>query len=396
MTPRERLLTAIVGGLMAILVGYWGYSQIASSFRRRAAQRRQVIEETQRKQQILDRAIRTSQQMSHYESMSLPSNLEIARSQYQGWLSEILTLTEMQDPQVKVIAETRRADGSTILSLSVSGKGDLRQVTQLLAKFYEIHLLHRIRILPLRPVPETKWLDVNMTVDALILASAPENQDLDVTSRSPLADVDMEALTRPILERNFFAAQNRAPFLGVADEHRVEVGKMWTLGLDGSDPDTLDRLTYRLLAGPDTVRLDASSGALVWKPEEEGLFSVKVAVTDDGIPQLSTEKTLTVDVVPPAPEPEMTAEEEAAEREAAKFDDARFTYAIASVDVSGDAQIWLQIRTKGEMQRLRVGDRVSIGSVDGTITKITSRGFEWESDGATRMVTLGDPLVPAR
>ncbi len=392
MSERERILASIVGGLLFLLASYWTYNQVEAAFHRRSVIRRQILGDLERKQQTLDAAVRVSRDLERYERMSLPSDVEIARSQYQAWLSGLLTLTNMSDPHVKLTSQSRRANGSTLLTCSVSGKGNVEQWATFLHEFYSTDVLHRIRILPIRPIPDTKLLDVNLTINALILAAAPADQDLDLSQSSRLAEFGADKIRYPIVQRNMFSPPNHPPRLPEDDTQTVMRGGRLAVSLAAEEPDRLDKLTYSLIEGPADARFDPENGSLVWQAKELGEYLFRVRVSDDGIPSATDETHLRVTVVEPPPSPQ-TAAATAAEEKPRGLDDARFTYVIAAIDISGEPQVWLQIRTKGELLKLRVGDAVKIGSVDGVISKIDDRGFELESAGEHQVVRLGEPLV---
>ncbi len=322
--------------------------------------------------------------------MSLPSDVEIARSQYQAWLSELLTATDVADPHVKLTSQSRRSNGSTLLTCSVSGKGNVEQWATFLHEFYSAEVLHRIRILPIRPIPDTKLLDVNMTIDALILATAPADQDLVLSASSRLAELGVEKVRHPIVERNMFAPPNHPPQLPADETRTVTRGSQLAVSLAADEADRLDRLTYSLIESPPGARFDAENGSLVWQPREVGDFVFRVKVSDDGIPPGTDETRLLVKVVEPPP---VTTPSAPAEEIPKGLDDARFTYVIAAIDISGEPQVWLQVRTRGELLKLRVGDPVKIGSIDGVISRIDARGFEFQADGLSQAVRLGEPLV---
>ena len=58
-------------------------------------------------------------------------------------------------------------------------------------------------------------------------------------------------------------------------------------------------LTYALLTGPSSMTINTNSGVLVWRPnvsQAGSVNTVKVSVTDNGIPPLSATNTFTVTV----------------------------------------------------------------------------------------------------
>jgi len=322
--------------------------------------------------------------------MSLPSDPELARSQYQAWLSEIVDRAGLVEPQVKVVAQSRLANGATQLTCSVNGLGDLRQLTTLLHEFYCVNTIHRIRRLPLRPQADSKQIKIDLRVEALILSTANKEKDFDIAPSSPLAALSSEELIDPIIQRNMFSPANNPPTIRTVSTQRVARGKPLSLSLRAEDADKLDNLKFSLGAdAPQAARVDADGGRLEWTPAENGKYTFTVLVRDDGIPSKQAEQLIEVDVV----DPSLVAGPAGAKQLA--FDDARFTYAIAMLEVSGQRQLWLQIRTSGQILKLNEGDSVRVGSIDAKIARIGQRDVELDANGERIFIRVGEPLVGA-
>ena len=390
MNQRERILTIVVGAILTIIGVFWIIGKVSNTFRVRNAALEQVQNEIAGKQQFVAKARQTVKKLAEYEDMSLPSDPELARSQYQAWLSEIVDRAGLVEPQVKVVAQSRLANGATQLTCSVNGLGDLRQLTTLLHEFYCVNTIHRIRRLPLRPQADSKQIKIDLRVEALILSTANKEKDFDIAPSSPLAALSSEELIDPIIQRNMFSPANNPPTIRTVSTQRVARGKPLSLSLRAEDPDKLDNLKFSLGAdAPQAARVDADGGRLEWTPAENGKYTFTVLVRDDGIPSKQAEQLIEVDVV----DPSLVAGPAGAKQLA--FDDARFTYAIAMLEVSGQRQLWLQIRTSGQILKLNEGDSVRVGSIDAKIARIGQRDVELDANGERIFIRVGEPLVGA-
>ena len=390
MNQRERILTIVVGAILTIIGVFWIIGKVSNTFRVRNAALEQVQNEIAGKQQFVAKARQTVKKLAEYEDMSLPSDPELARSQYQAWLSEIVDRAGLVEPQVKVVAQSRLANGATQLTCSVNGLGDLRQLTTLLHEFYCVNTIHRIRRLPLRPQADSKQIKIDLRVEALILSTANKEKDFDIAPSSPLAALSSEELIDPIIQRNMFSPANNPPTIRTVSAQRVARGKPLSLSLRAEDPDKLDNLKFSLGAdAPQAARVDADGGRLEWTPAENGKYTFTVLVRDDGIPSKQAEQLIEVDVV----DPSLVAGPAGAKQLA--FDDARFTYAIAMLEVSGQRQLWLQIRTSGQILKLNEGDSVRVGSIDAKIARIGQRDVELDANGERIFIRVGEPLVGA-
>ncbi len=65
-----------------------------------------------------------------------------------------------------------------------------------------------------------------------------------------------------------------------------------------SDPDG-NTLKFSLVNAPTGASIDATSGELTWTPDTAGTFNLTVKVTDDGVPPLSDEETISITVSAP-------------------------------------------------------------------------------------------------
>ena len=154
----------------------------------------------------------TKSKLSHLANLqqrSLPADLELARSKYQAWLLKLIEHAQWQTPNIDSSDPVSHRGLYHRLTFMVRGRGSLAQVTQFLHEFYEVGHLHQIRSLTLSPVASVEKLDVAMTIDALVLAGAANEQELSaITSSglisSPLNDYQI------IAQRNLFLAGSGA------------------------------------------------------------------------------------------------------------------------------------------------------------------------------------------
>lgn len=76
-------------------------------------------------------------------------------------------------------------------------------------------------------------------------------------------------------------------------------------------------------------------------------------------------------------------------------DKADFTYLTSIQRINGVPEIWLTVRTTKTILKLKVGDRVEIGSFIGTLHDIGERDVIFERGGLLWLVTAGDSLQKA-
>lgn len=78
-----------------------------------------------------------------------------------------------------------------------------------------------------------------------------------------------------------------------------------------------------------------------------------------------------------------------------EFDAAKFAVLTAIIENGSDSQAWINVRTSGELLKLRLGDQLKVGKFQATVTRIDSSGVEVESDGKRRLLALGKTLPQA-
>lgn len=74
---------------------------------------------------------------------------------------------------------------------------------------------------------------------------------------------------------------------------------------------------------------------------------------------------------------------------------ADYTYLTAILDVDGQDEAWLTLRTTGEVLKLRAGDPINIGRIRGRIVSIDSPDVVLATDDQQWLLTLGESLSQA-
>ncbi len=388
MTPRERNLAIIVGTLAVLLVGWFLQQGISSRFRDRKNKITELESKISRERLAAMQSAIASRKRNEYETRSLPSQASLARSQYQRWLLEKVQQAKIDTPLVSAVSSREEGGTMTRHQFNISGRARLSSVVQLLYEFHRVNTLHRISRLTIRPVKDSKDLDVQMTVEALALRTAPPDGKLPTDVSPRLANRSIEEFLKPIEDRNLFGPANRPPQIASAYPS-VETNRSADFSIKATDPDSLDKVSYRLVETPDkSASIDPSSGRFRWTPRQAGRYEFVVEAIDDGIPSRATQRTVTVTVrdpePPKPPEPKKLA-----------FDDAKFTVLTAILEVGDKAEIWLLVRPQGKTLRLATGDSFEVGSIKGEIVAIGQNDFSFVADGKLRRLGKGGTLEQA-
>lgn len=389
MTQRERMLlmVLIAVGIFGLLFGsYLAFSTVGGWFqggRNRIATLQNQLAEKKRLVRQTENARRKIRQ---WQDRSLPPVPSQAAALYSDWLLERLGERNFAEPKVESGKQKSERDLYTLLSFTVSGKGTLRQVVDLLHDFYKVDHLHRITRLTILPTKEPKQLTLTMTVEALSMLGALETNELAPRPGNRLELARREDYAQAILGRNLFGPPNQSPQISGLGSQRGTTRTLFTATPTVQD-DPQDKHTFKLekSASPE-AELDPETGRFRFTPRETGTYEFVISATDDGIPaKTSTEKlVLTVGNAPPPPSDTRPS-----------FDEARFTILSGVIDNSGREEIWLYNRPRNELLKLRVGDEFEVGSVKGVVKSIGLSDFVFESDGKMKKLDSGDTLANA-
>lgn len=392
MNPKEKILAIAVGALALLIGGYLVQARISKWFDDGHKRIEALKSDLTKQRRLVAQSNKAAAQLAKFEAQSLPAQPTVARSVYSAWLLNEVQKAGFDGEQVKAISARSSGDVYTQQTFSISGKGTIAQIVQFLHSFYSVDLLHRVSKLSLKPLKDSKQLELLMTVEALSLKSAPLSDKLALRPSTRLKLPALDDYTASIVGRNLFGPPNRAPQLAVASSLKGETNRPLDASIRATDPDPLDRLTFQLLKAPSPeAKVDPTSGRLQWTPKTPGNYEFEIAVSDDGFPAKVDQRVVTVTIADPPPPlpPTPPGPTKLA------FDDAKFTSLTAVVAVDGDSEVWLDIRPRGKIMRLRKGEEFEIGSVKGVVSQIGLTDFVFTADGKSHRLYKGEVLEQA-
>jgi len=206
---RQYVLGAIFGLLLLYFGGEWVWQKVVRQpIESRQTKAERLRREIEKRQLELKRTRKAAQELATWQSQSLPSNPEIARSLYQAWLLELVGHVGLDNPGVEVREAAGRKGSYMVIAASIRGRGTLEQVTQLLYEFYRAGHLHQIRSLILTPLKEGR-LEVAAEVEALVLPGADREDRLTTVQSDRLAGQRLEDY-RVIAQRDLFGTGSLA------------------------------------------------------------------------------------------------------------------------------------------------------------------------------------------
>jgi hypothetical protein len=346
------------------------------------------------KEQQVAKGQRAFQTLKVLRKRSLPADAEVARSQYKAWLLDLAEKEiKLDEPVVTPGSISRRGDAKyQRISLAVSGKGTLAQLTEFLYRFYATDFLHQIRSLDIQPIDDSRQLEMFLGVDALVIDGAEDSETLSPQPSALAHDKTLEQFSNAILGRNLFGPANRPPQLASIGSQKAYADESLSLALKATDPDPLDKISFQLAAGnPEGVSVD-SSGKLRFRASKVGTYEITVEARDDGLPPLSVTKSFSVSVTE-RPKVVARADNRPPPKPKPYFEDAEFAFVTAITEVNGQRQLWLNIRTSGETLKLNEGDKFEVKRLQGVVTNIAANHIDVQAAGESRRFELGDNLA---
>src|SRR5262245_46755302 len=187
MTTRERSLAIIVGSTLGVFaLGFVAYQLVIGPYIDKGKQIRTRQEEVDRLEsdileiQMLKRKYEASRQQS------LPADVGLSRTQYGNLLERLFRRADMtadlkiipsepDNKSVPMLAPKKPA--YTRLTYAITAKGELYHLVDFLRHFYQQPLLHRVKDMNIQRPSDVRAqgrreLDINMTVEALVLDNA--------------------------------------------------------------------------------------------------------------------------------------------------------------------------------------------------------------------------------
>ena len=280
------------------------------------------------------------------------------------------------------------------MTYTLTGEGDLTQITELTYLILAADTLHRIEQFAIRPGPKTGKLKIDMTIAALSMDNFLDSPQ----PKTAIGEIVEAKLPKTLDEyqdiisvRNLFAPGNNSPKFENDTSKTVELGERLDWRMKAKDPDGHE-LEYKLVESPDDSA-EMKRGKLTWKPDELGEYEFKVEVRDDGVPAKTDVATLTVKVIPEKKREEKKKPEE--------FDDA--TQAIVTAILQGprnpDPRIVFNVRTKDERILLVAGDKIDIGKWQGVVKAVDPAkavALLESEDGKSYELEIGQALSDAQ
>lgn len=209
MTTRERILATT---FLLVVVAAGGAFLFKQLFLDRLTTRQNAVDklrkDIQDKELYIAQVLKDRQRLERMQLLSLPQDPDLARREYEKYLGEVLRKSGFAAGSFRINSEQPDANSSPklrgrkdpiylSLPFTVQAQGDLASLVEAMEHFYKTGLLHRIKSFsiqrPLTTGPNQRPgdLDINLTVEALVVSGAPNRTYLlpNIDRRLLVADL---------------------------------------------------------------------------------------------------------------------------------------------------------------------------------------------------------------
>lgn len=220
---RESILGIVVVSLLLVLALQWLLPGSTTSLSGLYSERSRLLGEVDRKQSLVSRGKKATEQLNEWYRRSLPPDEKRARSIYQNWLLELADRIKLRKPSVDS-TDGRPHRGIYFLHpFSVHGQGSVEQVLQFLQEFYAVDCMHQIRHLSMRPLERSKDMEITINIEALSLYAAQPRDKLPPPRKTD--DPVQAQRLKTIADRRLFQPYSPPPVVKEAEPRPPETPK---------------------------------------------------------------------------------------------------------------------------------------------------------------------------
>jgi hypothetical protein len=206
MQPREKLLAAVVGTLVALAIVWFAGRKWLDAVAARRARITALEQQVAEKQAKVDRGRVAEARLTAWRAASLPDDRELARSHYKNWLLGLVERAKFSGAELSPQTSQGRKGTFDRLGFTITGSASLEQLTQWLFEFYQAGYLHQVRTMLIAPAAaDGKQLRLTLGVEAAVLRGAPKQAPERREPADRLAYDQLKTYRDTIVRRNLFA-----------------------------------------------------------------------------------------------------------------------------------------------------------------------------------------------
>lgn len=210
---QKKMALGTLAVLFSLLAADQLWSWLVAEPRRTAmAKHDRLVKQVRKAKLQIKGAQKQVKTLKQWRARSLPTDVQSARTLYQGWLNRLIDSAGLEQRVVDSGAPVKRA-GLQVLPFTVRGTGTMEQLTKLLYQFYRAPHLHRIRTMTIAPIGSGARLSLSFAIEALMVGGCDRTDRLAEGVSTALAFQQLRDY-RILAERNLFGQGPRA---GIAE-----------------------------------------------------------------------------------------------------------------------------------------------------------------------------------
>jgi len=225
---REKTLLAVTGSLVLVVAAALLLAGGGGPVGQLRADRDKKAEELRALQAEATRPQEAKAHLDAWKKRALPLDEKAAQSLYQNWLRQTWQRVGLRVKDVKpVTVKQGKGPDKTLVYLSlpftVKGTWTLDQLTRFLFEFYSAGYLHKIQSLNIKPTEDGKALELDFSIEVLLLPGAERGDKSKEKPERPLLS-SLADYQKSIVGRNLFAPYKEPPPPVVRDDtHKRDV-----------------------------------------------------------------------------------------------------------------------------------------------------------------------------
>ncbi len=403
MTKREKILAIATAAALVVTLIFVAFFWFMTSYNANEATLRGIDGNIKREEAKTRQAMAATRRKAWYAATSLSSDADNAKNEYIAWLTK--TLRDDIGVDLKGVKPERTTsishEGVKVadqISFSINPLMTLKQLTQFLSEFYSVDALHRISSFKLTPETQTVRrkkvrtgkLKTAFQIQILCLKGAGRRSEFGQHFRD--MGVNAEQAAKTIVRRDIFGPANSSPVVKFKTRSSFESGKDVSIAVTATDADEDDTLKLEMLtsdieAAEFLATKGGRGGTLKIPGQPEGQYKFAFKVTDNGLPERSSEETLTVrfkdkpvKVVKKKPKPKIV-----------EF--ARETRITGNLkDRDGNWQVLVKSQMDGKSWRLGVGESFEMDKKTWKVQEVGKTSATFNVAGETLTFSRGTPF----
>jgi hypothetical protein len=390
MTPREKYLALGFGAVILAGGGHFGFQSIRKGFDTKSNQVEALEDQVRAHRLTIAQGTNDRERIQKVTARSLPNSAEKSQADYTQWLTSLAESSNLKSPKTSFNppgipeAGVYRRYGFT-----VGGSGTIENLNQLLFKFYEKDYLHRLTSLKISPIPNTTYqLSILMNGEVLSLNAASDKQPIPDWI-SPRVSKSMAEYRQALTMRNLFSPANHLPMWPETATTQALRGTPFTYNPSAKDEDKDQSIRYEIMNElPKGMQISKEGDKITWTPDAIGKVELKLLAYDNGIPQGWSTQTLTIDVVEPPPPVDPP-------KPPPKFDVASQAEVTGLTAGRDGKKVHIKSKLEGKVLELKIGDKLTLGSIEGTVVEIGANYADIETEGKRWTVGMDESLLDA-